>query len=539
MVRRREPGAINGHTTVQLHAAPSNDRVWNLEVPYASDSKIQETLTKYGSGVIEKFVKTSRRLTSPRSRKAGVLGPSTRPYHLILSMSRESMLQLTRLNRALSSGYVTHPEGSVPPFDISRMREIGRTPSGDHVLQFPDRPQTTGAPPMVLSKGCATMRAPAIGCAKKARLENILKVRVRCGKGNDGGRPRRWEEEIASSSDELEEGELRDSLFDFEDDSDSPPELLDEDSSEEHTSSAEDFALANKFETMRQAAPTPDRNPEVRTVAMDDLVEWCRRQAQLQEGVWCSENHRALFPLREGLEIVHLYLEDLIDRDAMALEARGRQSWSMALTNPDTTAVLESISQPAGDGKRKICNEFILAVARDGVWLQDYLAPLINLRGFILSCMGQLNVLAVRQQYSIDVSHVNQTNDTLTPVLDWGERAKLTCLQHAFASAGQLDVANQLDTFLKLRFRDARILARLLYANVFDAEDYIPDTVDDEAVQRDMCAAECMLSSASISPPPLMDHANNSNLQPIVPRAPNARIVLLKPRAVFLDFTVG
>ncbi|KAJ7896541.1 hypothetical protein B0H13DRAFT_1885051, partial [Mycena leptocephala] len=29
-----EPGSINGHASVQLHAAPGNQRDWNLEVPY-------------------------------------------------------------------------------------------------------------------------------------------------------------------------------------------------------------------------------------------------------------------------------------------------------------------------------------------------------------------------------------------------------------------------------------------------------------------------------------------------------------------------
>ncbi|KAJ7918353.1 hypothetical protein B0H13DRAFT_1869533 [Mycena leptocephala] len=454
-------------------------------VPYASDRQIQETLTKYGSGVIEKM-----------------------------------MLHSLDWNRELSPGYVTHPEGSIPPFDISRMREIGHTPSGDHVLQFPDlsagiaeigrmdRPGTprllwtlmheppvlssTAGPGLgeILEEDNETTGGPSNGLVERvfydAHACNWMHEESTAGKhpeSSGAGVEKETtvaardveEEEIASSSNELEEGELRvaprvadphlqsradavpipaigsgrrgavitrsnysssaspvstnstatpsffsrqsatpsrsplsiaekfleaervisatvysiatgrsvipspsktpltltqaDSLFDFEDDSDSPPELLDEDSSDEHTSSAEDFTLTNKFVTvrtakclealaqMRQAAPTPDRNPEVRTIAMDDLVEWSRQQVQLQEGVRCSENHRALFPLREGLEIVRLYLEDLIDRDAMALEDRGRQSWSMALT-------------PAGDGKRKICNEFILAVAHDGKRLQ-------------------------------------------------------------------------------------------------------------------------------------------------------------------------
>ncbi|KAJ7877608.1 hypothetical protein B0H13DRAFT_2347067 [Mycena leptocephala] len=698
--RTGEPGAINGHATVQLHAVPSNDRVWNLEVPYASDQQIQETLTNYGTGVHREIRQDES--SSDESSVSG--GWRARPIHAPVPtypINVQGIDALTHTTELVNSaqGYVTHPDGNVPPFDTSRMREIGRTPSGDHVLQFPDPSESVAGaggwsdPELpdcrevleenneifkdLLSELWTTVtdvwtsqnsapvdhRGPSNGLVERvcydARACNWMREESTAGKhpeSSGAGVEKETtvaardveEEEIASSSDELEEGELRvaprvadprlqsradampipaigsgrrgavitrsnysssaspvstndtatssffshqsvtpsqsplsiverfleaerviaatvysvataNSLFDFEDDSDSPPELLEEDSSDEHTSSAEELALTKKFVTvrttdclealaqMRRAAPTPDRNPEVRSVAMDDLEEWCRRQVQLQEGVRCSENHRALFPLREALEIVRLYLEDIIDRDAMALEARGYQSWPMALANSATQVALESVSEPAGDGKRKICNEFILAVACDnkrlrrlggealtweparcaglyaeGVRLQDYLAPLINLRGFVLSCMGQLNALAVRRQYSIDMSHVNQNNDTLTPVLDWGERAKLTCLQYAFASTGQTDVASQLDTFLKLRFCDARILARLLYANVFDAEDYTPVTVDDEAVRRDLCAAECMLSSAT----------NYSE-------SANARFILPKPCPVFLDSTIG
>jgi hypothetical protein len=192
------------------------------------------------------------------------------------------------------------------------------------------------------------------------------------------------------------------------------------------------------------------------------------------------------------MEVKQLYLEDLVDYDAMARAERGNQSQPEACAvssqlvsaaapfyarpqDSASKAALELVSRPAGEGKRKICNEFIVAVTRDGkrlrrlggdalTWsparraglyaesyrLQDYLAPLINLRGFVLSCMWQLNSLAVRRNYPLDITGVDRSLDVPTSILDWGECAKLTCLRQAFANAGQTEVASQLDEFLKI-----------------------------------------------------------------------------------------
>ncbi|KAJ7919803.1 hypothetical protein B0H13DRAFT_2320091 [Mycena leptocephala] len=46
-----EPGAVNGHAGVQFYAAPANERVWNMEVPYVTDAQISNELTQYGKGV--------------------------------------------------------------------------------------------------------------------------------------------------------------------------------------------------------------------------------------------------------------------------------------------------------------------------------------------------------------------------------------------------------------------------------------------------------------------------------------------------------
>jgi hypothetical protein len=145
-----EPGAINGHASVQLHAAPSNKCDWNLEVPYVSDLQIQNELTKYGTGVHKEVSRQRRRgqykLTVARrvvqvesSDDESVASEGWRPS-LPFAATFPASLSGPETSRMVppASGYVTHPTGLLPPFDTSNMREVGRTLSGDHVLRFPE-----------------------------------------------------------------------------------------------------------------------------------------------------------------------------------------------------------------------------------------------------------------------------------------------------------------------------------------------------------------------------------------------------------------
>jgi hypothetical protein len=154
--RTGEPGAINGHASVQLYAAPSNNRLWNLETPYATDQQIQETLTNYGSGVHREVSRQRRRgkyrLTVARqiqqdessSDESSVSeGWRARPVHAPKPMRPIDVQRIAASSHLLGAedpvrGYITHPDGNPPPFDTSHMQNIGRTPTGDHVLQFPD-----------------------------------------------------------------------------------------------------------------------------------------------------------------------------------------------------------------------------------------------------------------------------------------------------------------------------------------------------------------------------------------------------------------
>ncbi|KAJ7929405.1 hypothetical protein B0H13DRAFT_1859875 [Mycena leptocephala] len=422
---------------MQLHAAPSNDRVWNFEVPYASDRQIQDTLTKYGSGVHNEIHQdessSDESSVSEGWRARDILAP--KPIRPINIQGLDTAINPSG-NMEPVRGYVTHLDGNPPPFDISRMQEIGRTPVGDHILQFSDpsgnvdvgvmeRPELHDSlgrtvfeeDEEILDASNRHMESAEPASATRWDLPEGPVERVRYDARVYMGAQREYcrftlindnapestsenpagrteEEEMAaassleegsavSTSDEMEEGESQadavlipaigsdageplspavvtrantissplktsltlpqphlkgDALFELEYDTDSPPELLKADSSDErdslddHSIHSEETVIVRTVDClealaqMRQEAPTPDRNPELRDAAMNDLMEWIQRQGDLQEGVRCSENHRALRPLCEGMEVKRLYLEDLVDYDMMAREERGNQS---------------------------------------------------------------------------------------------------------------------------------------------------------------------------------------------------------------------
>ncbi|KAJ7817137.1 hypothetical protein B0H13DRAFT_2379901 [Mycena leptocephala] len=147
----REPGTINGHASIQLQAAPANQRNWNLEVPYVSDLQIQNALPSYGTGVHrEEEGSDAESAVSDGWRRSPTLPAPDVPA----SSESESTHVIPP-----ASGYVTHPAGLPPPFDTSSMQPIGRTLGGDTVLRFPESP-ANGSPMGTVIPRPGTPRLP-------------------------------------------------------------------------------------------------------------------------------------------------------------------------------------------------------------------------------------------------------------------------------------------------------------------------------------------------------------------------------------------
>jgi hypothetical protein len=260
----------------------------------------------------------------------------------------------------------------------------------------------------------------------------------------------------------------------------------------------------------------------------------------MQEGVRCSENRRLLRPLKEGVDVIRLYLEPIIDRDAMNAEECGgplmpdifvvgdRSSSPYSSSEDvlqDTAAerTLDLVSTPISDGKRKFCDNLLIPVDREGKRLrrlggdaldhgtafraviyaesrrlQDFLSPLIVLRGFTNSFIAQATDIIVRRNYAIDLSRLDLTLNNRLPFLNTEENTKLALLYQIFVQHGQSAVAMEVGDLLRLRFRDSHLLARLLRSDVFAAEDYVP-IEGLGLVEEDVRETERMIGNARIS----------------------------------------
>ncbi|KAJ7909827.1 hypothetical protein B0H13DRAFT_2329971 [Mycena leptocephala] len=646
-----EPGAINGHASIQLHAAPNNNCPWNLEVPYVLDQQVRDTLTSYGEGVHREDESSSDE--SDVSDGWRSVPPPLAPIPTYPYVNGLTLQNFTPTYEELTGcGYVTHPAGLLPPFDISPPIVCPGTPQlpwqllyepptlrtfPDPVLEevpedddeefeaalaaawmptsdaqlgrvslpnvetadalervpydardcnwrtilnaehLPNAEQMEDAvhdeegkwseveegeiveraPPSdprvrnrdgdaaVPENGSTYSRAaevaiPVIGTGRHGAVINrdryssstsIAATESTADVSVSGPPPSR----LCTVADYLNEAERiiqdvpvlstcldSDALFPIEYESDSVPELLDGNSSDPSSSSSGEFSSGSgsfafvrtadcleAMARMRRSAPTPDRDLQNRADAVAGLKEWERQQE------FAAEN------------------------------------------------TLNLVSQQVGGGKRKVCDDFTLAIGpdskrmrrlggdalgrdlayqtalyADSMCLQPYIAPIINLRGFIASFTAQVNDLALRRHYPLNLDDLDRSPDVAIPFLKWDEHAKLIILQRAFAAQGQMNVAGELGKFLQFRFRDARVLARMLHSDVFKAEDFNVSTDSLESARSDIAVAERMMQSASLSPDLRSNDNTERALQPFVPgvrvhgpltRSPSIPPWLLRP----------
>ncbi|KAJ7807054.1 hypothetical protein B0H13DRAFT_2386684 [Mycena leptocephala] len=230
-----------------------------------------------------------------------------------------------------------------------------------------------------------------------------------------------------------------DSLFDLEYDTDSPPDLMGLYITVRTTDCLEAMAA------MCREAPTPDRDPEIRNAELEDLLEWNRQQERLQD----------------AMDILCVYLEDLVDQDAMRVEACGGRSRPEALVKTTAEDTLDLVSQCIGGSKHKVCDDLIVTVTRDGKCLRrmggdaDYLTPLILMQGFVCLFIAQAYDLAIQCQYRIDVPSNLQGNDISLLFLGWIDFVKLSLLHSVFTAQGQKDIADDVAALLQVQFRDS------------------------------------------------------------------------------------
>ncbi|KAJ7930584.1 hypothetical protein B0H13DRAFT_1858708 [Mycena leptocephala] len=252
-----------------------------------------------------------------------------------------------------------------------------------------------------------------------------------------------------------------DPLFQFDPDSDSLPELVDASSSESTGSSDLDrldldgmvevcsVDCIDAINHIRQIAPSSDLDPHQRSSAQFQLLAWGRQQEEIKERLRNGENNQALFPLRQALDMMNRLLDGLVDRAEMTDHrgdgncGGGAKESDNATTIMNAEQTLDLVAPRSGEGKRKIRDESVVAITRDGKRLR------------------RMNGEA------------------------WGRGI-------AWRVALQAEVARlrvYLGPLVDLRFRDARVIAHLLHSDILSLDDVLPLDNDVGPQQNDELSA--------------------------------------------------
>ncbi|KAJ7919800.1 hypothetical protein B0H13DRAFT_1868213 [Mycena leptocephala] len=338
-----------------------------------------------------------------------------------------------------------------------------------------------------------------------------------------------------------------DPLFQFDPDSDSLPELVDASSSESTGSSDLDrldldgmvevcsVDCIDAINHIRQIAPSSDLDPHQRSSAQFQLLAWGRQQEEIKERLRNGENNQALFPLRQALDMMNRLLDGLVDRAEMTDHRGDRNCGGGAKESDNATTVrslkndeaqvnglqimnaeqtLDLVAPRSGEGKRKIRDESVVAITRDGkrlrrmngeawgrgiAWrvalqaevarLRVYLGPLVDVREFVLDFLSRALSIVNRRRYTLDMSTLGQDSVVPIPFLKWEEQVRMRILRNTFYNQGQTELTDIIDTFLKLRFRDARVIAHLLHSDILSLDDVLPLDNDVGPQQNDELSA--------------------------------------------------
>ncbi|KAJ7850968.1 hypothetical protein B0H13DRAFT_2360443 [Mycena leptocephala] len=597
-----EPGAINGHASVQLHAAPDNKRDWGLEVPYVSDFQIRNTLTKYGSGV-HKEDETSenesevsegwRPSISPASafppvpetdEPTGSFPPSFRTLNVVpdngedgpdgstledwlpadpamwsssrLPMTEPEEMGNDRIERVVRRPNFVAPivdaPGSGAPDDTDVAHEEQEREEGEMMKVYsPSIALSVPGRPRACSCNRSGRRGALIGRDRYSSSPSVAATEFATEVSNScaellpvlrHSRPRSsWTAaDFVAEAEELIDGVVNsvgsiprtcstsspelvlapplpdpsiahftsplasDPLFDLDDDSDNdscPNSSTDSSdiasSSEENSAASGDFIFVRTtdcfaaMEKIRRSASTPERDPVAR--------------AEVLEGLAIAVSST---PSR-SMDVLRSYLEDIsIEKRCHAAEQGTQLSPEFFVeTGSASFATTSWYDHPDGKRLRRLGGDalnhgeaFRTVIYAECRRLQDYLSPLIILRGYTKLFIAQAADLITRRHYPVDLDRLDLSLTLRCLSWDSEENTKLVMLHRVFAQQGQSVVATEIEALLRLRFRDSRLLARLLRSKRFPRRRLRPSRRV-RMVEGEVAEAECSLQSASISTP--------------------------------------
>jgi hypothetical protein len=118
-----------------------------------------------------------------------------------------------------------------------------------------------------------------------------------------------------------------------------------------------------------------------------------------------------------------------------------------------------------------------------------YLGPLVDVHEFVLDFLSRALSIVNRRRYTLDMSTLSQDSVVPIPFLKWEEQVRMRILRNTFYNQGQTELTDIIDTFLKLRFRDARVIAHLLHSDILSLDDVLPLDNDVGPQQNDKLSA--------------------------------------------------
>ncbi|KAJ7847517.1 hypothetical protein B0H13DRAFT_1907261 [Mycena leptocephala] len=464
MAMTGEPGARNGHASVQLYAAPNTDKVWDMEVPYVSNQQIQKELWKYGTGVHQRRVE-------------GVV------------------------SSAIAAGdcsYVTHPADEPPPFDISQMQALGTTIGGHQVLRVPAREPGGESPPSPVveeelehleSEDPASSReihqpipTRLTNCdltvlervqyeARQCHLEASLDAMAPKDERVPGDLS---DNESSSSSDPLRKARPTFPFMTRESNTNQVRDL-------QRLGPLDGCVLISTKECMHAMGrmhhrPTsPDITNHTRGLYYTAILDWNREREAHQETIRDFENQDMLRPLIKARIIIQQYLEGVIDRVAMGDEPGSdpydptEASWqpidvaALKVSTRQDTALeeaLDQISTAFGTDTLQRDAAWRAGLAAE-VWLRHaYVAHIIAVRALVLDFLERIERITTRRRWVLDLNLLHYDAIVPPPYLTWDEYARMRLFGFLFAGKGHTPY----------RFKDAHVIAHF-WKPIFGRED--------------------------------------------------------------------
>jgi hypothetical protein len=274
---------------------------------------------------------------------------------------------------------------------------------------------------------------------------------------------------------------------------------------------------------LRHRPPTPFSDENLQGLA------WVKIYRELQDAQTALDTEKdredaiVLRPLWDALHVINGQLQTFVDKVAMSTgdmvdadavehltqsvsgqwkDARTRVSSELDSTpepvDPNeqaiaTNQILDMISSPAGEGKRKIRDEphapyfglpkhqltgdalrhhMVYRTSVQVEWMRrkSEMEAIADLRLYTLEHIRRARNATTSRRWYLDIADLHDDEDAPPPYLYRDEYMWLRLLHAAYRRKGHTEVSDTIDRILRYRFRETVVLRHVLYNGLFDEE---------------------------------------------------------------------